>query len=100
MSKKAARPASRSAASCANTGNRLTAVTRWVQRVFLVLAGLLAAAILAVMGDVLVARFLFQAEDGIRHIGVTGVQTCALPISAAERHRSAQAGGGQGQGQE
>src|SRR3712207_1346573 len=22
----------------------------------------------------------FQAEDGIRHIGVTGVQTCALPI--------------------
>src|SRR3712207_7924147 len=25
----------------------------------------------------------FQAEDGIRYIGVTGVQTCALPISAA-----------------
>src|SRR3712207_2561661 len=24
---------------------------------------------------------LFQAEDGIRDIGVTGVQTCALPIS-------------------
>src|SRR3712207_8521242 len=24
--------------------------------------------------------FLFQAEDGIRDIGVTGVQTCALPI--------------------
>src|SRR3712207_8296997 len=23
---------------------------------------------------------LFQAEDGIRDIGVTGVQTCALPI--------------------
>src|SRR3712207_7303312 len=23
----------------------------------------------------------FQAEDGIRDIGVTGVQTCALPIS-------------------
>src|SRR3712207_7905935 len=22
----------------------------------------------------------FQAEDGIRYIGVTGVQTCALPI--------------------
>ena len=22
----------------------------------------------------------FQAEDGIRDIGVTGVQTCALPI--------------------
>src|SRR5476651_1053141 len=26
--------------------------------------------------------FFFQAEDGIRGIGVTGVQTCALPISA------------------
>src|SRR5215217_9190487 len=28
--------------------------------------------------------FFFQAEDGIRYIGVTGVQTCALPIC---RHR-------------
>src|SRR3712207_1248723 len=27
--------------------------------------------------------FFFQAEDGIRDIGVTGVQTCALPISKA-----------------
>src|SRR3712207_8843719 len=27
------------------------------------------------------ASFFFQAEDGIRDIGVTGVQTCALPIS-------------------
>src|SRR5258707_11870527 len=27
--------------------------------------------------------FFFQAEDGIRDIGVTGVQTCALPILAA-----------------
>src|SRR3712207_6814764 len=27
------------------------------------------------------AFFVFQAEDGIRDIGVTGVQTCALPIS-------------------
>src|SRR3712207_6324234 len=26
--------------------------------------------------------FFFQAEDGIRDIGVTGVQTCALPILA------------------
>src|SRR5690349_24115002 len=25
--------------------------------------------------------FLFQAEDGIRYLYVTGVQTCALPIS-------------------
>src|SRR5947209_12295005 len=29
--------------------------------------------------------FFFQAEDGIRDIGVTGVQTCALPISAQRR---------------
>src|SRR6266436_7411752 len=29
--------------------------------------------------------FFFQAEDGIRDVAVTGVQTCALPISIAER---------------
>src|SRR2546421_9091109 len=28
-------------------------------------------------------RFFFQAEDGIRDLIVTGVQTCALPISGA-----------------
>ena len=28
--------------------------------------------------------FFFQAEDGIRDYDVTGVQTCALPISRAE----------------
>src|SRR5438874_734509 len=28
--------------------------------------------------------FFFQAEDGIRDLYVTGVQTCALPISAGE----------------
>src|SRR5437763_1531838 len=27
------------------------------------------------------AHFFFQAEDGIRDTSVTGVQTCALPIS-------------------
>src|SRR2546429_6686334 len=26
------------------------------------------------------AAFFFQAEDGIRDVAVTGVQTCALPI--------------------
>src|SRR5256884_842588 len=37
--------------------------------------------------------FFFQAEDGIRDVAVTGVQTCALPIcaggapDAAPRHR-------------
>src|SRR5256885_6298014 len=29
-------------------------------------------------------RFFFQAEDGIRDYKVTGVQTCALPISAPQ----------------
>src|SRR5438270_8416762 len=37
--------------------------------------------------------FFFQAEDGIRDLTVTGVQTCALPISPArscvETHRRA-----------
>src|SRR2546430_3696465 len=28
-----------------------------------------------------VSFFFFQAEDGIRDLTVTGVQTCALPIS-------------------
>ena len=38
--------------------------------------------------------FFFQAEDGIRDIGVTGVQTCALPIYREiflfSRHRNLQ----------
>src|SRR2546429_9912599 len=32
--------------------------------------------------------FFFQAEDGIRDVAVTGVQTCALPISIAEFTRA------------
>src|SRR2546425_8277947 len=39
--------------------------------------------------------FFFQAEDGIRDKLVTGVQTCALPISrAAGAHRGASVLGG------
>src|SRR5690606_1049378 len=30
--------------------------------------------------------FFFQAEDGIRDFHVTGVQTCALPISSFRQH--------------
>src|SRR5256886_7822349 len=41
----------------------------------------------------LFSSVFFQAEDGIRDLTVTGVQTCALPISsvtaAAEKPRSA-----------
>src|SRR3989475_12516074 len=32
--------------------------------------------------------FFFQAEDGIRDLTVTGVQTCALPISCANASAS------------
>src|SRR3989304_742943 len=35
--------------------------------------------------------FFFQAEDGIRYVAVTGVQTCALPISPAPPARSGRA---------
>src|SRR3989442_4617080 len=33
-----------------------------------------------------VGVFFFQAEDGIRDADVTGVQTCALPISMNSDH--------------
>src|SRR6266436_8436062 len=33
--------------------------------------------------------FFFQAEDGIRDVAVTGVQTCALPIWNQYRRSSA-----------
>src|SRR2546430_6997142 len=33
--------------------------------------------------------FFFQAEDGIRDLTVTGVQTCALPISTKSRFQRA-----------
>src|SRR2546421_6164159 len=33
--------------------------------------------------------FFFQAEDGIRDLIVTGVQTCALPISIRRRDSNA-----------
>src|SRR5687768_7658760 len=32
--------------------------------------------------------FFFQAEDGIRDVAVTGVQTCALPICGTSAHPS------------
>src|SRR5438270_11534140 len=43
--------------------------------------------------------FFFQAEDGIRDLTVTGVQTCALPISRVHRlscrHRTQRAAQGE-----
>src|SRR2546427_12946693 len=52
--------------------------------------------------------FFFQAEDGIRDLTVTGVQTCALPISWREHSQGSpqgdrllrlQGGGGDGDDQ-
>src|SRR2546429_5589846 len=37
--------------------------------------------------------FFFQAEDGIRDVAVTGVQTCALPILAIIEARFRQGNG-------
>src|SRR5258706_4230074 len=36
--------------------------------------------------NMLFLLFFFQAEDGIRDWSVTGVQTCALPISTRRPH--------------
>src|SRR2546429_3040414 len=45
--------------------------------------------------------FFFQAEDGIRDVAVTGVQTCALPISeAGQRGDRPNAGGKRGTGRD
>src|SRR5436305_5884978 len=41
--------------------------------------------------------FFFQAEDGIRDADVTGVQTCALPISPPRARQGARQGATQGQ---
>src|SRR5436305_8392068 len=38
--------------------------------------------------------FFFQAEDGIRDADVTGVQTCALPISTTRRDADNEASSG------
>src|SRR5699024_11603125 len=39
--------------------------------------------------NVLIINFFYQAEDGIRYRNVTGVQTCALPISISTIHKYA-----------
>src|SRR5205085_4430552 len=43
---------------------------------------------MSVSNMVCVWCFFFQAEDGIRDLTVTGVQTCALPISRTARDRA------------
>src|SRR2546421_9084491 len=46
--------------------------------------------------SVVLVFFFFQAEDGIRDLIVTGVQTCALPISRCKRRRVYRFGPGSG----
>src|SRR6266550_9063151 len=46
------------------------------------------------MNFVIRVIFFFQAEDGIRDVAATGVQTCALPISLANRELADPAAGG------
>ena len=35
-------------------------------------------------------RYFFQAEDGIRDVAVTGVQTCAVPILKCQLFQTAE----------
>src|SRR5690606_39528530 len=42
------------------------------------------------IGMASITRVFFQAEDGIRDFHVTGVQTCALPISQREYYLNEQ----------
>src|SRR5438874_8203536 len=55
------------------------------------MAGLRTPIIVTVIGEGgsggALAIFFFQAEDGIRDLYVTGVQTCALPISTPGKNR-------------
>src|SRR2546430_4719908 len=63
-------------------GNPMSAVTP------LMLARVAAAVFVAVRG------FFFEAEDGIRDLPVTGVQTCALPICHGQVFVTAAGNGG------
>src|SRR5262249_59480616 len=49
------------------------------------LASMLCSSLHISYGIFYVFFFFFQAEDGIRDWSVTGVQTCALPISGCSR---------------
>src|SRR5699024_11670501 len=48
--------------------------------------------VVEVRSRIIIISFFFQAEDGIRDRNVTGVQTCALPISPATKPLPAKTG--------
>src|SRR6266496_4421042 len=50
------------------------------RRTSVLLAGTVASVLLLVLFGLTTSFFVLQAEDGIRDLYVTGVQTCALPI--------------------
>src|SRR2546430_12570627 len=52
------------------------------------------ASLFIAQSDCIAYFFFFQAEDGIRDLTVTGVQTCALPISLRRDGRAARGEGG------
>src|SRR3712207_6852768 len=58
-----------------------TMSVRLMRRGVLCRCGMYSVALFLISGSGFVSVLFFQAEDGIRDIGVTGVQTCALPIS-------------------
>src|SRR2546430_3042734 len=75
------------ATACAGTGRTEEEADQAYSR----LCGALITASGGRVGDVGVVWsffFFFQAEDGIRDLTVTGVQTCALPISRSDRART------------
>src|SRR5207245_7291403 len=59
----------------------------WVVAFFYVLSLVFIVVSLCLLLD-LISFFFFQAEDGIRDATVTGVQTCALPISRRFQFRA------------
>src|SRR5438445_8924214 len=60
----------------------ITASSYWMRFCLFVCRALSSIMVICMLTAIrlLLTFFFFQAEDGIRDIGVTGVQTCALPI--------------------
>src|SRR5438105_11231489 len=59
----------------------ITASRSWKRFCLFVCRALSSIMVLCMLTAIMLLLFFFQAEDGIRDPLVTGVQTCALPIS-------------------
>src|SRR5476649_3039251 len=62
----------------------ITASSSWKRFCFFVCRSLSSIFVICMLTAIIL--FFFQAEDGIRDHCVTGVQTCALPISSDQAH--------------